>query len=32
VRDATEDEIGQGTMGTGFFKLEPFTPGSDTLH
>jgi FKBP-type peptidyl-prolyl cis-trans isomerase SlyD len=32
VRDATEDEIGQGTMGTGFFKLEPLTPGSDTLH
>ena len=32
VRDATEDEVGQGTMGTGFFKLEPLTPGSDTLH
>lgn len=32
VRDATEDEIGQGTMGTGFFKLEPLTPGNDTLH
>jgi FKBP-type peptidyl-prolyl cis-trans isomerase SlyD len=32
VRDATEDEIGQGTMGTGFFKLEPLIPGNDTLH
>lgn len=32
VRDATEDEIGQGTMGTGFFKLEPLSPGNDTLH
>ncbi|MGH8034555.1 MAG: FKBP-type peptidyl-prolyl cis-trans isomerase, partial [Lysobacterales bacterium] len=26
VRDATEQEIGQGSMGTGFFKLEPLMP------
>lgn len=32
VRDATEQEIGQGSLGTGFFKLEPLTPGNDTLH
>ncbi|MGH6640114.1 MAG: FKBP-type peptidyl-prolyl cis-trans isomerase [Polaromonas sp.] len=32
VRDATEQEIGQGSMGTGFFKLEPLMPGNDTLH
>ena len=32
VREATEAEIGQGSLGTGFFKLEPLTPGSDTLH
>lgn len=32
VREATEDEIGQGSLGTGFFKLEPLTPGSGTLH
>ncbi len=32
VREATEEEIGQGTLGTGFFKLEPLTPGSGTLH
>ena len=35
VRDATELEIGQGTMGTGFFKLEtvlPDIPPSATLH
>ena len=32
VRDATEEEIGQGSLGTGFFKLEPLTPGNDTLH
>ncbi|SFU36815.1 FKBP-type peptidyl-prolyl cis-trans isomerase SlyD [Polaromonas sp. YR568] len=32
VREATEEEIGQGSLGTGFFKLEPLTPGSGTLH
>ena len=32
VREATEDEIGQGSMGTGFFKLEANLPGNSTLH
>ncbi len=32
VREATEAEIGQGSLGTGFFKLEPLTPGSGTVH
>jgi FKBP-type peptidyl-prolyl cis-trans isomerase SlyD len=33
VREASEDEIGEGSMGTGFFRLEPLTPGSDdTIH
>ncbi len=32
VREATETEIGQGTLGTGFFKLEPTSGGSNTLH
>ena len=32
VREATEAEIGQGTMGTGFFKLESASTGSHTLH
>ncbi|WP_332776746.1 FKBP-type peptidyl-prolyl cis-trans isomerase [Polaromonas sp.] len=32
VREATEQEIGRGSLGTGFFKLEPLTPGNDTLH
>ena len=32
VRDANEQEIGQGSLGTGFFKLEPLMPGNDTLH
>lgn len=35
VREATEDEIGEGTMGTGFFRLEPLAPlapGDDTVH
>jgi FKBP-type peptidyl-prolyl cis-trans isomerase SlyD len=32
VREASEEEIGQGSLGTGFFKLEPLTPGSGTLH
>jgi len=32
VREATELEIGQGSLGTGFFKLESMTPGGNTLH
>ena len=32
VRDATQQEIAQGSLGTGFFKLQPLTPGNDTLH
>lgn len=32
VRDATEQEIGKGSLGTGFFRLEPLMPGNDTLH
>ena len=32
VREASETEIGQGTMGTGFFKLEPVSDGNNTLH
>ena len=33
VREATEAEVGNGTLGTGFFKLES-APSSDghTLH
>lgn len=32
VREATQQEISQGSLGTGFFKLQPLTPGNDTLH
>jgi FKBP-type peptidyl-prolyl cis-trans isomerase SlyD len=35
VREATEEEVGRGTAGTGFFKIQPLhsaAPGSDTLH
>ena len=35
VREATEEEIGSGTAGTGFFKVTPLhglAPGSDMLH
>jgi FKBP-type peptidyl-prolyl cis-trans isomerase SlyD len=32
VREATEDEIGRGTAGTGFFKVQPQAPGNDLLH
>jgi len=32
VRQASENEIGQGTLGTGFFRLAPLMPGNDTLH
>lgn len=32
VREASLQEIGQGTLGTGFFKLEPMPNNNDTLH
>jgi FKBP-type peptidyl-prolyl cis-trans isomerase SlyD len=32
VREATEDEIGSGTAGTGFFKVQPMAPGGTLLH
>ncbi len=35
IREATEDEIGRGSAGTGFFKIQPLhatPPGNDTLH
>ncbi|MDP3606655.1 MAG: peptidylprolyl isomerase, partial [Polaromonas sp.] len=32
VREASEEEIGQGSMGTGFFRLEPQAPGNNTVH
>ena len=33
VREATEEEIGRGTAGTGFFRIQPpIAPGNDTLH
>ena len=35
VREATEEEIGRGSVGTGFFKISPVhtdAPGSDFLH
>jgi FKBP-type peptidyl-prolyl cis-trans isomerase SlyD len=35
VRDATEEEIGRGSAGTGFFRIQPFHaqgPGTDSLH
>ena len=32
VREASLAEIGQGSMGTGFFRLEAQAPGNDTLH
>ena len=32
VRNATEAEVGQGTLGTGFFKLEGLNPPGTTLH
>ena len=32
VREATEEEIGRGTAGTGFFKIPSMAPGSDLLH
>ncbi len=32
VREATEEEVGRGSAGTGFFRIQPMAPGSDTLH
>ena len=32
VREASLQEIGKGTLGTGFFKLAPMPSGDDTLH
>jgi FKBP-type peptidyl-prolyl cis-trans isomerase SlyD len=32
VREATEEEIGRGTAGTGFFRVQPQAPGSTSLH
>ena len=32
VREASEAEVGQGTLGTSFFKLEPLQAGNSTLH
>ena len=32
VRAATPEEINQGSLGTGFFKLEPLTRGKGSLH
>lgn len=32
VREATEDEIGRGSAGTGFFRVQPQAPGSSSIH
>lgn len=32
VREANEEEIGRGTAGTGFFKVQTTAPGGQTLH
>ena len=35
VREATEEEIGRGSAGTGFFRIAPpheMTPGNETRH
>ena len=32
VRDATEEEIGRGSAGTGFFRVQPQAPGGSLLH
>lgn len=32
VRNATPDEIGRGTLGTGFFQFAPQLPDAGTLH
>ncbi|MCW5648728.1 MAG: peptidylprolyl isomerase [Ramlibacter sp.] len=32
IREATEEEIGRGSAGTGFFKVQPQAPGGSLLH
>jgi FKBP-type peptidyl-prolyl cis-trans isomerase SlyD len=32
VREATEEEVGRGSCGTGFFTVQPQAPGSGLLH
>ncbi|MFD0666435.1 FKBP-type peptidyl-prolyl cis-trans isomerase [Ramlibacter sp. MAHUQ-53] len=32
VREATEEEVGRGSAGTGFFRVQPQAPGSDSIH
>jgi len=32
VREATEEEVGRGSAGTGFFKVQREAPGGATLH
>ena len=32
VREASETEIGRGTLGVGFFRLEPLNSDGSTLH
>lgn len=32
VREATEEEVGRGTLGTGFFKVQTGSPPDATLH
>ena len=32
VREATEEEVGRGTAGTGFFKVQRSAPGDGLLH
>ena len=32
VREATEEEVGRGSAGTGFFRIQPQAPGSTSLH
>jgi FKBP-type peptidyl-prolyl cis-trans isomerase SlyD len=32
VREATQEEQERGTLGTGFFKIEPQAPGGHQIH
>ena len=32
VREATEEEVERGSVGTGFFRLQPMGPGSTQVH
>ncbi len=32
VREATEEEVQRGSVGTGFFRLQPMAPGNSQLH